>query len=93
MKIIYSYNKSGFEEAYWQREITEASIERYSFISFNHGVYLNPLLYQRAQLLDNLYFNRHPGILRMYADLERLIAETCANVLIVDNCFPYHPEF
>lgn len=93
MKIIYSFNKEGFEADYWQKEIAAASDERCSFIPFNHGIYLNPSLYIRAQLLDNLYFERNPGLLRMYADIEKMICDTGADALVVDNCFPYHPDF
>lgn len=93
MKIIYSFNKNGFEADYWQKEIAAASDESCLFIPFNHGQYLNSSHYVRAQLLDNLYFNRDPGLFRMYADIEKLIGETGANALIVDNCFPYHPDF
>ncbi|MFH1935274.1 MAG: glycosyltransferase [Pseudomonadota bacterium] len=93
MKIIYSFNKRGFEADYWQQEIAAASGERYRFIPFNRDTYLDPNLYVRAQLLDNLYSHRHPGLLRMYADLERLIRDSGADALIVDNCFPYHPDF
>lgn len=92
MKVIYSFNKVGFEANYWQREIGAASNEFCEFIPFNHNDYLNPLLYSRAQLLDNLYYEKHPGLLRMYADVTSLIARTGADALIVDNCFPYHPE-
>ena len=93
MKIIYSFNKHGFEAEYWQREIADASDRNYQFIPFNHEKYLNPQLYIRAQLLDNLYFERHPGLLQMYAEVEQLIFETQANAIIVDNVMPYHPEF
>ncbi len=93
MRIIYSFNNRGFEANYWQREIAAASGERYQFIPFNHDTYLDSNLYVRAQLLDNLYFHRHPGLLRMYADLARLIRDEEANALLVDNCFPYHPDF
>jgi spore maturation protein CgeB len=93
VKIIYSYNKRGFEADYWPREIEAASDERHHFIPFNHANYLDTSLYLRAQLLDNLYFALHPGLMQMYADLERLITTSRASVLIVDNCFPYHPEF
>jgi len=93
MKIIYSFNKRGFEADYWQREIASASDENYQFIPFNHDKYLDPQLYIRAQLLDNRYFDRHPGLLQMYADLEKLIYDSQANALIVDNAMPYHPEF
>lgn len=93
MKIIYSFNKRGFEADYWHKEIAAASEERYRFIPFNHDKYLNPNLYLRAQLLDNLYFHRHPALLQMYADIERMIRDSRADAIIVDNCFPYHPEF
>ena len=93
MKIIYSFNKLGFEANYWRSEISAASNDYYFFIPFNHGTYLNPHRYTRAQLLDNLYFGRDPYLLKMYADIEKLISDTGADVLLVDNCFPYHPEF
>jgi len=93
LKIIYSFNKTGFEADYWQREIAAASGERYRFIPFNHGDYLDSNLYVRAQQLDDLYFNRRPELLRMYADLERLIRDGRVDALIVDNCFPYHPDW
>jgi len=93
MKVIYSFNKTGFELDYWSREIAAASNARCAFIPFNHGRYLDPYLYVRAQLLDNLYFKQHPGLERMYAELQKLLAATGAEVLLVDNYFPYHPEF
>ncbi len=93
MRILYSFNKRGFEADYWKRELLAASDRRYTFIPFNHEPYLDTPLYVRAQLLDNLYFDRHPGLMRMYADITALVRETGAAALIVDNCFPYHPEF
>ena len=92
-RIIYSFNKHGFEEAYWRAEIGGASDGRHAFIPFNHGNYLSPSRYVRAQLLDNLYYNRDAGLLRMYSALKALIIQEKADALIVDNCFPYHPEF
>ena len=32
MKIIYSFNKTGYESEYWQREISIASFEGCTFI-------------------------------------------------------------
>ncbi len=93
MKIVYSFNKRGFEAEYWQREIAAASNEKHTFIPFNHDPYLDYLRYVRAQLLDNLWAERDADLLRMYADLEALIAREHADALLVDNCFPYHPEF
>jgi spore maturation protein CgeB len=93
MNIIYSFNKVGFEADYWQNEISAASFDKCSFIPFNHGKYLDPSRYLRAQLLDNLYFSRDVGLLKMYADIEKLIGDTEAEAIIVDNCFPYHPDF
>lgn len=92
-RVIYSFNKHGFEERFWTREIAAASNGQATFIPFNHGAYLDPNRYVRAQLLDNLYYRRDPDLLRMYSDLERRIREEKADVLIADNFFPYHPEF
>jgi spore maturation protein CgeB len=92
-RVIYSFNKTGFEARYWDSEIAGASTSEYQFLPFNHGVYLNPNRYIRAQLLDNLYFERHPGLVKMYDDFVRLIRDTRADAVIVDNCQPYHPEF
>lgn len=93
LKIIYSFNKTNFEADYWQKEIVQASNEQYQFIPFNHNKYIDPGLYVRAQLLDNLYYQNQPGLLKMYEELNQLIKESDADALIVDNCFPYHPEF
>lgn len=93
LRIVYSFNKSGFEERFWTREIAGASDALATFVPFNHGRYLDPYRYVRAQLLDNLYYRRDPDLLRMYADLETLIREQGAHALIADNFFPYHPEF
>jgi spore maturation protein CgeB len=93
LKIIYSFNKTGFEADYWQREIAAASCEEVRFFPFNHQSYLDPARYVRAQLLDHLYYQRDAGLARMYADLKRLMSETGADVLLVDNCPPYHPDF
>jgi len=92
MKIIYSYNKTGFEAAYWEREIRAAGTSGIEFVPFNHGPYLNPGRYVRAQQLDNLYYVRQPDLLRMYADLRALLQRERPDVLLVDNCHPYHPE-
>jgi spore maturation protein CgeB len=93
LTILYSYNKVGFEADYWFRELTAASDARYRFVPFNHDPYLDVRSYLRAQLLDHLWFDRAPGLLRLYDDLQTRIAETGASALIVDNCPPYHPEF
>jgi spore maturation protein CgeB len=92
-KIIYSFNKRGFEAAYWGKEIAAASNQNYKFIPFNHDPYLDASLYSRAQLLDNLYYEKNQGLVRLYSDIKNLIIKEKADVLLVDNCFPYHPEF
>ena len=92
-KIIYSFNKRGFEAEYWEKEIAAASNQNYKFIPFNHDPYLDASLYSRAQLLDNLYYEKNQGLERLYSDIKNLIIKEKANVLLVDNCFPYHPEF
>src|ERR1051325_1523215 len=93
MKIIYSFNKKGFEAEYWTREIAGASLSQCEFIPFNHDPYVSTKLYIRAQLLDNLYYEQHHGLRRMYDDITRKIKQVAADALIVDNCPPYHPEF
>ncbi len=93
MNIVYSFNKRGFEAEYWNREIGLSFTEEFRFIPFNHGTYLDPKYYVRAQLLDNIYYNQNPELLQMYEDLKTLMKLTSAEVLVVDNCFPYHPEF
>ena len=92
-KIIYSFNKRGFEAAYWGKEIAAASNQNFKFIPFNHDPYLDASLYSRAQLLDNLYYEKNQGLVRLYSDIKNLISKESADVLLVDNCFPYHPEF
>lgn len=93
MRIVYSFNKTGFEAEYWTREIAASSGDGVEFIPFNHGLRVDPALYRRAQKLDDLYFARHPALLRLYAEVEALLAATGADALLVDNQPPYHPEF
>ncbi len=93
MRILYSFNKTGFEEDYWKREITAASDSNVQFIPFNHGTYFDLRRVFRAQLLDNLYYDRDPGLMRMYDALQETIAREKADALLVDNVLPYHPEF
>jgi len=93
LTIVYSYNKRGPEAEFWEREVGAASDDRYHFIPFNHDRYLDWTEYKRAQLLDNLYFSKHPGLMRMYADVLEVLASSGAEALLVDNCFPYHPDW
>jgi spore maturation protein CgeB len=93
LTILYSYNKRGFEAEYWFRELAATSQTSYRFVPFNHDPYLDVAEYIRAQLLDNLWFNRDPRLLRLYEDLKARLTESRANALLVDNCPPYHPEF
>lgn len=93
MKVVYSFNKKGFEADYWAREIAAASNHHIEFLPFNHDPYLDTARYVRAQLLDNLYYREEPGLLRLYTDLKLLLAKEEPDVLLVDNCPPYHPEF
>jgi hypothetical protein len=93
LTIVYSFNKRGFEADYWEREIAAASNSEFRFVPFNHDRHLGPSQYTRAQLLDNLYFDRHPGLMRLYEDFERVLRSNRADVVIVDNCPPYHPEY
>lgn len=93
MKIIYSFNKTGFEAEMYEANIRKASDDRFDFIPFNHGQFLDPRNYLDAVALDRLYQARHPSLVAMYQALQRLIAETGAAALIAFNCPPYHPDF
>lgn len=93
LTVIYSFNKRGFEADYWTREIAAASDGDFTFVPFNHDPFLNPSLYCRAQLLDNLYFARHPGLQRLYQAFENLASASRADAVIVDNYPPYHPDY
>lgn len=93
MKIVYSFNKRGAESAYWTREIAAASIGDTRFIAFNHDPYVDVARYARAQALDELYYQRDAGLERMYRDVTELLRAEGADVLLVDNGMPYHPEF
>ena len=91
--ILYSFNKVGFEAKFWDAEIRKASTEEINFIPFNHGIYLSPQKYLRAQLLDNLYYENNAQLLNMYQDVKDLMTKETVHALIADNCHPYHPDW
>lgn len=93
MKILYSFNKRGAEAEFWEREIAEASTPEFTFLPFNHDAYLDANLHLRAQHLDNLYYDRHPGLSRLYSDVETRLRDEAIDVLMVDACPPYHPDW
>jgi spore maturation protein CgeB len=93
LTVLYSFNKRGPEAECWTREIAAGSNDRYRFIPFNHDAYVPPMRYIRAQLLDNLYYDREPGLMKMYDDVRELAAREQATALLVDNAFPYHPDW
>lgn len=91
--ILYSYNKRGYEAEYWAREIAAASNESVRFLPFNHDPFLDDGCYVRAQLLDNAYYARNAGLEKLYAHVSRVLVEEKVDVLLVDTCAPYHPEY
>jgi spore maturation protein CgeB len=93
VKILYSFNKSGFEADYWTREIAAASVNGTEFLPFNHGERVDPRLYPRAQKLDDLYFSRRRVLRDLYDEIEGLVSRLRPDALLVDNLPPYHPEF
>lgn len=93
LTVIYSFNKRGFEERYWTKEISAASTPSCRFIPFNHGAICDPSRYLCAQDLDNLYFRESKDLLLLYDRITEAIIHEKADVLLVDNCFPYHPDF
>jgi len=93
MKILYSYNKKGYEGDRWAEEIRNASCAESSFIPFNHGARLDPKFYMNALGLDRLYQSQDPRLHSMYGEVRRLIEELEIDALIVANAPPYHPDF
>jgi glycosyltransferase involved in cell wall biosynthesis len=93
LRILYSFNKRGAEAAFWGREISGASTPETTFVPFNHDSYLDVNLYLRAQHLDNLYYDCHPGLTRLYSDVEAKVRDEDIDVLLVDTCPPYHPDW
>lgn len=93
MKIVYSFNKKGYEAESWEREITAASDSDFTFIPFNHGNFLDPNLYIDAVKLDQLYQMREPRLMKMYAEFEARVRDQPADAIIVTNCPPYHPDY
>lgn len=93
MKIVYSFNKTGYEAECWEKEIRSASNEDYSFVPFNHEPYLDSNLYMDSVKLDRLYQARDVRLMRMYREFEGRVREEAADAVIVTNCPPYHPDF
>ena len=93
MKILYSFNKRGAEGEFWEREITKASREDVRFLPFNHDPYLPASRYLRAQQLDDLYYERHPGLMRLFEEFESRVRDEQVDVIVVDTCPPYHPDW
>jgi spore maturation protein CgeB len=75
------------------REIAAASDDSVNFTPFNHDSYVRTSRYLRAQQLDDLYFVRDAGLMRLYADVETRIRDERIDILLVDNCPPYHPDW
>lgn len=93
MKIVFSFNKGGYEAQCWEKEIGAISGARITLIPFNHSRFLAPSAYEDSVALDRAYQNRDPRLLEMYAALRQVLAETGADVLFVTNAPPYHPDF
>ena len=93
MKVLYSFNKRGAEALFWEQEIAAASTDDVQLLPFNHDPYLSPALYLRAQALDNLYYERDPRLMKLYATVEAKVRNEGIDALIVDNCPPYHPDW
>jgi spore maturation protein CgeB len=93
MRILYSHNKTGYEAAQWDKEIAAASDETCTFVPFNHEPFLPVSSYLDSVALDQLYQARHPGLMKLYAELEASIHDQNIDVLLVTNAPPYHPDF
>lgn len=93
MKIVYSFNKTGYEAQRWITELKAASDSQYTFIPFNHDPYLNPKLYLDSYKLDCLYQARDARLMKMYSDFEACLHDNAADAILVYNVPPYHPDF
>lgn len=93
MKVLYSFNKRGAEAEFWEREIAKASNSVVTFLPFNHDPFLSTSLYLRAQQLDDLYYQRDPALMRLYAEFESRVRDEQVDVILVDTCPPYHPDW
>jgi spore maturation protein CgeB len=93
MNIVFSFNKTGEESAFWKREIAAASIGELVFHPFNHGEILDPSLYATALSLDRLYQARDPRLGRLYDSFEDCLKRSDADAVIVANAPPYHPDY
>lgn len=93
MKIVYSYNKQGYEAQAWQREIAAASGDGHAFVPFNHGEYIDPLACDDSVVLDRMYQSGAPALQNLQRALSDLLREERADALLVTNAPPYHPDF
>lgn len=93
MKLIFSFNKTGYEAECYADQLRRASNEWLTIIPFNHVSYLDPGLYWDAWSLDRLYQTCDPRLMRMYEAFEQLVSSEQADAMVVFNCPPYHPDF
>jgi spore maturation protein CgeB len=93
IRILYSFNKKGYEADCWSREIAAASTDRYAFVPFNHSECLDPRRVPDAIHLDRLHRDRDPDLLRLYDAVQGAIRREAIDAIIVANCPPYHPDF
>lgn len=92
MRILYSFNKVGFELDYWERELkyTDPNVQ---IFPFNHGDYIDSSFYLRSQQLDNIFYDRDRRLFNLYDTLRAVVKSEQIDCLIVDNANPYHPDF
>ena len=93
MRVLYSFNKRGYEAECWNREISAASDGRVTFIPFNHSRYIDPLRITDSIKLDRLHRAQDGDLLNLYGAVRNAIQTHAINALIVANCPPYHPDF
>jgi len=93
VNILYSFNKLGFEEEYWQDEIGRSQCVDFKYFPFNHGSDLEVKEYITAQHLDRLYSSKNPILMELYSKVEAIILDKKIDAILVDNLNPYHPEF
>lgn len=91
--VIYSYNKNGDEDRIWNAELNQFKNTNIRFIPFNHGNFIDVNTILDAQRLDDLFYAKDEKLNILYDELKNKIIEYNCRAIVVDNCFPYHPDY
>lgn len=93
MKVLYSYNKNGYEEVAFKSYINKISNGPIEVFPFNHSKYLSLKYYFDANSLEHSIKFNTLKLDIFYAQVESLIKSENITHLLVDNSNPYHYSF